>query len=69
MVNSVFDELFDSSIDAKASARIMELLQEMSDEHEDCYYIITHNEQNVSIDNANIIYLEKENGITSIKKV
>lgn len=66
---SVFDELFDSSIDAKASARIMELLQEMSDEHEDCYYIITHNEQNVSIDNANIIYLEKENGITSIKKV
>lgn len=66
---SVFDELFDSSIDAKASTRIMELLQEMSEEHEDCYYIITHNEQNVSIDNANIIYLEKENGYTTIKKL
>ena len=64
---SVFDELFDSSIDANASAQIMELLKEMSEEHDDCYYIITHNEGNVNVNDANVIYLEKENGITTIK--
>jgi DNA repair exonuclease SbcCD ATPase subunit len=65
---SVFDELFDSSIDANASEQILELLSEMSDEHKDCYYIITHNPSNVMIDGANIIELEKENGITRIIK-
>jgi ABC-type lipoprotein export system ATPase subunit len=64
----VFDELFDSSIDANASEQILELLSEMSEEHKDCYYIITHNPSNVMIDGANIIELEKENGITRIIK-
>lgn len=63
---SVFDELFDSSIDANASAQILEILEEMSESQQDCYYIITHNETNVSMNGANIIYLEKENGITKI---
>lgn len=63
---SVFDELFDSSIDIKAAEEIMELLKTMSEQNEEAYYIITHNPNSVMVVDAKIINLEKENGITRI---
>jgi len=63
---SVFDELFDSSIDINATEEIMELLKTMSEQNEEAYYIITHNPSNVMVVDSNIIHLEKKNGITTI---
>jgi DNA repair exonuclease SbcCD ATPase subunit len=63
---SVFDELFDSAIDAKAMQDIMTLLKEMSDK--EGFYIITHRAENVEVETCNVIRLEKRNGITKITK-
>ena len=63
---SVFDELFDSSIDSKAAEEIMDLLRIMSEQNKEAYYIITHNPNNVMIGDGNVIRLVKENGITKI---
>lgn len=63
---SVFDELFDSSIDSNATVEIMELLKTMSEQNEEAYYIITHNPTNTMVVDSNLIRLEKENGITKI---
>ena len=63
---SVFDELFDSSIDSKAAEEIMDLLRIMSEQNKEAYYIITHNPNNVMIGEGNVIRLEKEHGITKI---
>ena len=63
---SVFDELFDSSIDSKAAEEIMELLKIMSEQNNEAYYIITHNPNNIMISDGNVIRLEKEKGLTRI---
>lgn len=61
---SVFDELFDSAIDAKAMQDIMTLLKEMSDK--EGFYIITHRPENIEVEGCGVIRLEKRNGITKI---
>ena len=63
---SVFDELFDSSIDSKAIGEIMNLLSIMSSQNQEAYYIITHRPENVNLAEGNIINLLKENGVTRI---
>jgi len=63
---SVFDELFDSSIDIKATEEIMELLKTTSTQNQEAYYIITHKPDNILILDCNIIHLEKSNGTTKV---
>jgi DNA repair exonuclease SbcCD ATPase subunit len=60
---TVMDELFDSSIDSHGIMDIVELLKENTEE---CFMIVTHKKSNVDDSNCRVIDLIKENGITRL---
>lgn len=62
---TVLDELLDSGLDVRGQEEIQELLKNIADESSECFYIITHRPDAIPQD-ANIIKLEKENGITKL---
>lgn len=59
-----YDELFDSSFDEKGLELIVELLKERSDQFNECIYIISHRQESLKAVTGEVVYLEKENGIT-----
>lgn len=62
---TVLDELLDSGLDIRGQEEIQELLKNIAEESSECFYIITHRPDAIPPD-ANIIKLEKENGITKL---
>ena len=60
-----YDELFDSSFDEKGLELIVELLKERSEQFNECIYIISHRQESLKAVTGEVIYLEKENGITN----
>jgi DNA repair exonuclease SbcCD ATPase subunit len=62
---TVLDELLDSGLDIRGQEEIQELLKNIAEESSECFYIITHRPDAIPLD-ANIIKLEKENGISKL---
>lgn len=60
-----YDELFDSSFDEKGIELIIELLKERSEQFNECIYVISHRPESLKAVTGEVIFLEKENGITT----
>lgn len=67
---SMYDELFDSAVDEKGIEKVLEILRDRVSEYNESIYIVSHNThiyKNSNIDNC--IFLEKNKGVTNIKKL
>jgi DNA repair exonuclease SbcCD ATPase subunit len=68
---SMYDELFDSSLDEKGVDLVIEILRERLEKYNECMYVISHRKESVNfttraeIRNGEIIFLQKDNGITT----
>lgn len=68
---SVYDELFDSSLDEKGVDLVIQILKERLEKYNECMYVISHRKESVNfttqaeIRDGDIIFLKKENGITT----
>jgi len=68
---SVYDELFDSSLDEKGVDLVIDILKERFEKYNECMYVISHRKESVNfntrseIDSGGVIFLQKENGITT----
>jgi DNA repair exonuclease SbcCD ATPase subunit len=65
---SVYDELIDSALSSEGVECVISMLKERSMKYNEAMYIITHRKENVTATNgANLILLEKKDGITYLK--
>ena len=62
---SIYDELFDSSLDEKGVDIITNILKERVQNHNECVMIISHRKESVNIATGEVIFLEKKDGITT----
>ncbi len=64
---SFFDELYDSSLDTKGVELVNEILIDRVEQNKECVFVITHRPEAIKAisDNTDMIYLQKENGITT----
>jgi DNA repair exonuclease SbcCD ATPase subunit len=63
---SMYDELFDSALDDAGSAKVLEILKENTEKHQESVYIISHSSAINKNDVNKIIELEKIDGQTKI---
>ena len=61
---AIYDELFDSSFDEKGIELITSILQDRVEELDECSIVISHRKESIKAVTGDVIYLEKENGIT-----
>ena len=66
---SIYDELLDTSLDERGVDLVLNILRDRVEKYNECIMIISHRKESVKIgthykNTGNIIYLEKENGIT-----
>lgn len=61
---AIYDELFDSSFDSKGIEIVTDILQERADELNECIYVISHRKESLKAVTGDIIFLEKQGGIT-----
>jgi DNA repair exonuclease SbcCD ATPase subunit len=61
---AIYDELFDSSFDEKGIELITDILHERVTKLNECAIVITHRRESHKAVTGDIIFLEKENGIT-----
>ena len=61
---SMYDELFDSSFDEKGIELITNILKERVEDLDECSIVISHRKESIKAVTGDVIYLEKENGIT-----
>lgn len=61
---AIYDELFDSSFDEKGIELITEILQDRVAELNECSIVISHRKESIKAVTGDVIYLEKQNGIT-----
>ena len=61
---SIYDELFDSSLDEKGVELVLEILKERCDKYKECIFIISHRKESIKSATGEVIFLEKHNGIT-----
>ena len=64
---SMYDEWADSALDEKGLVKFLEILRNKVNKENEAIYIISHNPNVSNMDIDNIIFLEKKNGITTIK--
>ena len=62
---SIYDELFDSSLDEKGVDLVTEILKERIEKYKECIMVISHRKESVKSATGEIIFLEKNNGITT----
>jgi len=68
---SVYDELFDSSLDEKGVDLVVDILNERLSKYNECMYVISHRKESINFTTQNeqspgeVIFLQKENGITT----
>ena len=62
---SVYDELLDSSLDAKGVESVVNILKERVEKYNECMYIISHRKESTKLATGEVIYLQKNNGITT----
>jgi DNA repair exonuclease SbcCD ATPase subunit len=61
---SIYDELFDSSLDEKGVDIVLEILKERSEKYNECIFIISHRKESIKSATGDVVFLEKHNGIT-----
>ena len=62
---SIYDELFDSSLDEKGVELVTNILKERVHKHNECVMVISHRKESIQHATGDVIFLEKKNGITS----
>jgi len=62
---AIYDELFDSSFDEKGIELITSILQDRVEELDECSIVISHRKESIKAVTGDVIYLQKENGITT----
>lgn len=62
---SVFDELFDSSLDAKGVDLVLEVLKDRVEKFNECIYVISHRKESAKLATGEVVYLVKSNGTTT----
>ena len=61
---SIYDELFDSSLDARGIELVIGVLKERVDKYDESIMVISHRKESVKAATGDVIFLEKSNGIT-----
>ena len=61
---AIYDELFDSSFDQKGIELITEILKERVESLDECTIVISHRTESLKAVTGDVIFLEKQNGIT-----
>lgn len=61
---AIYDELFDSSFDEKGIDLITTILKDRVVELDECAIVISHRKESIKAVTGDVIFLEKENGIT-----
>jgi DNA repair exonuclease SbcCD ATPase subunit len=61
---SIYDELFDSSLDARGIELVIGVLKERVEKYNESIMVISHRKESVKAATGDIIFLEKSNGIT-----
>jgi DNA repair exonuclease SbcCD ATPase subunit len=61
---SIYDELFDSSFDEKGIELITQILQERTEELDECSIVISHRKESIKAVTGEVVYIVKENGIS-----
>ena len=61
---SLYDELFDSSLDERGVELVSNILKERVDQYNESVMVISHRKESVKAAQGDVIYLEKINGIT-----
>jgi len=62
---SLYDELLDSSLDAKGVELVVDILKERVEKYNESIYIISHRKESTKLATGDVIYLQKNNGITT----
>lgn len=62
---SVYDELFDSSLDERGVELVIDILKERIEKHNECVMVISHRKESAKLASGEIIFLEKQNGVTT----
>ena len=61
---AIYDELFDSSFDEKGIELVTQILQERTEELDECSIVISHRKESIKAVTGEVVYIEKENGIS-----
>ena len=61
---SIYDELFDSSLDERGVELVIAILKERVEKYKECIMVISHRKESTKAATGEIIFLEKVNGIT-----
>lgn len=61
---SIYDELFDSSIDERGVELVTNILNERVTKYNECVMVISHRKESIKYATGDIIFLQKENDIT-----
>ena len=62
---SMYDELFDSSLDERGVELVIDILKERIEQHNECVMVISHRKESTKLATGEIIFLEKTNGTTT----
>jgi DNA repair exonuclease SbcCD ATPase subunit len=62
---SMYDELFDSSLDERGVELVIDILKEKIEKYNECIMVISHRKESTKMATGEIIFLEKQNGITT----
>jgi len=61
---SIYDELFDSSLDERGVELVIGILKERVEKFNECIMVISHRKESIKAATGDVIFLEKSNGIT-----
>lgn len=61
---TIYDELFDSSLDTRGVDMVIDIIKERVEKNSECALVISHRKESIKAATGDIIYLEKQNGIT-----
>lgn len=61
---SIYDELFDSSLDERGVELVINILKERVEKFKECIMVISHRRESIKAATGDIIFLEKSNNIT-----
>ena len=61
---SIYDELFDSSFDEKGIELVTQILQERTEELDECSIVISHRKESIKAVTGEVIFIEKKQGIS-----
>lgn len=61
---NIYDELFDSSLDAKGIEIVNQVLNERVQKYNECIFVISHRKESIQYATGDVIFLEKKDKIT-----